>query len=72
MDYRLLTFRNTEGAAEAGVLIGDRVYRAAALVAVAGVDASSVLGLLRSWDRVQGVLAAARPDPETRQEARGD
>src|SRR4029077_17155638 len=49
MDYRLLTFRNSEGAAEAGVLFGDRIYRAAALLAGAGVDASSVLGLLRSW-----------------------
>src|ERR1700730_10833944 len=65
MDYRLLTFRNSEGAAEAGVLIGDRIYRAAALVAGAGVDGSSVLGLLRSWDRVQEMLAAARPEPET-------
>jgi 2-keto-4-pentenoate hydratase/2-oxohepta-3-ene-1,7-dioic acid hydratase in catechol pathway len=64
MDYRLLSFRNAEGGAEAGILVGDRVYRTAPLLAGVAVDVSSVLGLLRSWDIVHPILAAAKPKPE--------
>src|ERR1700726_4139987 len=64
MDYRLLSFRNAEGGAEAGILVGDRVYRTAPLLAGVAVDVSSVLGLLRSWDIVHPILAAAKPKPQ--------
>ena len=64
MDYRLLSFRNAEGGAEAGILVGDRVYRTAPLLAGVAVDVSSVLGLLHSWDIVHPILAAAKPKPE--------
>jgi 2-keto-4-pentenoate hydratase/2-oxohepta-3-ene-1,7-dioic acid hydratase in catechol pathway len=56
----LVSYRNAAGAAEAGVLVGERVHRAAALLeGVSGVDASSVLGLLQAWDTVHPRLAAA-------------
>jgi 2-keto-4-pentenoate hydratase/2-oxohepta-3-ene-1,7-dioic acid hydratase in catechol pathway len=59
-EYRLLTYRNAAGAAEAGVLVGDRIYRAAALIeGAAGIDASSVLGLLQAWDTAHPLLASA-------------
>ncbi|MBL8664583.1 MAG: fumarylacetoacetate hydrolase family protein [Candidatus Odyssella sp.] len=63
-EYRLLTYRAAKGKPAAGVLIGDRVYPAADL-AGAGVDASSVLGLLQSWDKVHPRLkkAAAKAGP---------
>ena len=64
MEYRLVSFRNDAGDAEAGVLIGERVHRAATLLAGAGVDTGSVLGLLRGWDRVRELLAAGRPRPQ--------
>lgn len=63
-EYRLLTYR-AKGKPAAGVLIGERVYPAADLVG-AGVDASSVLALLQTWDKVHARLkkAAAKPDPK--------
>ena len=61
MDYRLVSFRNEAGKAEPGILIGERVHRAAALLAGADVDTSSMLGLLNDWDRVRPLLAAADP-----------
>ncbi len=64
MDYRLVSFRTAAGAAEAGVVIGERVHRAASLLAGAAVDASSVLGLLQAWDVVRPLLAAANPRPQ--------
>jgi 2-keto-4-pentenoate hydratase/2-oxohepta-3-ene-1,7-dioic acid hydratase in catechol pathway len=58
-EYRLVSYADG-GAAKAGVLIGDRVVPAATLLAGAdGIDSSSVLGLLRSWDRAHARLAAA-------------
>jgi hypothetical protein len=58
-EYRLVSYADG-GAAKAGVLIGDRVVPAATLLAGAdGIDNSSVLGLLRSWDRAHPRLAAA-------------
>ncbi len=64
-EYRLLTYRAAKGKPAAGVLVGDRVYPAADL-AGAGVDASSVLSLLQSWDKVHPRLkkAAAKADPK--------
>ena len=64
-EYRLLTYRAAKGKPAAGVLVGDRIYPAADM-AGAGVDASSVLGLLQSWDKVHPRLkkAAAKADPK--------
>jgi len=63
-EYRLLTYRSG-GKAAAGVLIGEYVYPAADLVGVAdGIDSSSVLGLLQSWDKVHERLKAAKADPQ--------
>src|ERR1700730_10409379 len=64
MDYRLLSFRKAEGGAEAGILVGDRVYRTAPPPAGVGVDVSSAVGLLHPWDIVHPILAAAKPKPE--------
>ena len=58
-EYRLLTYREGSGAPTAGVLIGDRVHPAAALVDGAGIDAHSVLGLLQAWESVRPRLASA-------------
>jgi 2-keto-4-pentenoate hydratase/2-oxohepta-3-ene-1,7-dioic acid hydratase in catechol pathway len=58
--YRLVSFANGAGAPVAGVLAGERVVPAASLLqGVDGVDTSSVLGLLRSWDAVHPRLDAA-------------
>jgi len=57
-DYRLLTYRDG-GKAVAGVLVGDRVYSAAALLRGTGLDASSVKALLASWTRAHRALAKA-------------
>jgi 2-keto-4-pentenoate hydratase/2-oxohepta-3-ene-1,7-dioic acid hydratase in catechol pathway len=64
-EYRLLTYRAAKGKPAAGVLIGDRVYPAAEL-AGASVDASSVLSLLQSWDKVHPRLkkAAKKANPK--------
>jgi 2-keto-4-pentenoate hydratase/2-oxohepta-3-ene-1,7-dioic acid hydratase in catechol pathway len=64
-EYRLLTYRAAKGKPAAGVLVGDRVYPAAGM-AGAGVDSSSVLGLLQSWEKVHPRLkkAAAKADPK--------
>jgi len=63
-EYRLLTYRDANGKPAAGVLVGDRVYPAAALLkGVDGVDASSVLGLLQAWDTVHPKFAAAAGRP---------
>ena len=48
--YRLVSYADA-GSPKAGVLVGDRIVPAASLLRGAdGVDASSVLGLIRSWD----------------------
>jgi len=63
--YRLVTYRAAKGKSAAGVLFGERIYPAADL-AGAGVDASSVLGLLQSWDKVHPRLlrAGKKADPK--------
>ena len=57
-EYRLLSYRDKSGSVQAGMLSGDLVYPVAALLA--GIpEASSVIGLLKSWDKVQPRLQAA-------------
>jgi 2-keto-4-pentenoate hydratase/2-oxohepta-3-ene-1,7-dioic acid hydratase in catechol pathway len=56
--YRLVSYTDG-GAARAGVLVGERVVPAASLLSGLGVDASSVMGLLRAWDEVHPRLHAA-------------
>ena len=52
-EFRLLTYCRDQHPPCAGVLIGDRVFPAAALLDGAdGIDASSVLALLRTWEAV--------------------
>jgi 2-keto-4-pentenoate hydratase/2-oxohepta-3-ene-1,7-dioic acid hydratase in catechol pathway len=58
-EYRLVSYSDG-GAPKPGVLIGDRVVPPAALLHGAdGIDGSSVLGLLRSWDLAHPRLHAA-------------
>ena len=57
-EYRLISYEEG-GTAKAGVLVGDRVTPAAALLQGGGIDASSVLALLRTWDKSHASLAAA-------------
>ena len=58
-EYRLVSYADS-GAPKAGVLVGERVVPAATLLKGAdGVDCSSVLGLLRAWDKAHPLLAAA-------------
>ena len=57
-EYRLVSYADG-GAPKAGVLVGERVVPAATLLEGAdGVDCSSVLGLLRGWDKAHLLLAA--------------
>jgi len=49
--YRLLSYTDG-GKLKAGVLVGDQIVPAAALLKGVDVDATSVLGLLRAWDAV--------------------
>jgi 2-keto-4-pentenoate hydratase/2-oxohepta-3-ene-1,7-dioic acid hydratase in catechol pathway len=58
--YRLLSYRQDSGPVRAGVLIADRVRPASEFFEERdGVEATSVLGLLRSWDRAHERLKAA-------------
>ena len=58
-EYRLVSYLEG-GRAKAGVLIGERVVPADLLLQGAGgIDSSSVLGLLRTWDIVHPRLHAA-------------
>ena len=57
-EYRLLTYRDGNKPV-AGVLVGDRVYPAAALLYGVGVDTSSVKALLGTWTKTHGALAKA-------------
>jgi len=64
-NYRLLTYQ--DGAqAKAGILVNDRVYDCAAVLGDdAGIDSSSVRGILANWDTAhkQLKLAAEKTDP---------
>jgi 2-keto-4-pentenoate hydratase/2-oxohepta-3-ene-1,7-dioic acid hydratase in catechol pathway len=57
--YRLVSYAEGGAAPKAGVLVGERVVPAASLLAGVDVDATSVLGLLQSWDTVHPRLHAA-------------
>jgi 2-keto-4-pentenoate hydratase/2-oxohepta-3-ene-1,7-dioic acid hydratase in catechol pathway len=57
-EYRLVSYAEG-GSAQAGVLVNDRVVPAAALLQGGGIDASSVLALLHTWDTSHARLAAA-------------
>jgi 2-keto-4-pentenoate hydratase/2-oxohepta-3-ene-1,7-dioic acid hydratase in catechol pathway len=56
--YRLLSYRDSGGDAQAGMLVGDLVYPVAPLLADIP-HASSVIGLLKAWDKVHPRLDAA-------------
>jgi 2-keto-4-pentenoate hydratase/2-oxohepta-3-ene-1,7-dioic acid hydratase in catechol pathway len=65
--YRLVSFANGAGAPTAGVLAGERVIPATSLLqGMNGIDATSVLGLLQSWDAVHPRLHAAIADVSPR------
>ncbi|HEU5018936.1 MAG TPA: fumarylacetoacetate hydrolase family protein [Pseudolabrys sp.] len=58
--YRLVSYSQHGGKPRAGVLIGERIYAPADLLGAAdGIEASSVLGLLRAWDEVHPRLNRA-------------
>jgi 2-keto-4-pentenoate hydratase/2-oxohepta-3-ene-1,7-dioic acid hydratase in catechol pathway len=56
--YRLLSYRDTSGQTQAGLLVGDRVHPAAPLLEDIP-NSSSVMGLLKAWDTVHPRLHAA-------------
>ena len=56
--YRLISFTD-RGTPKAGVLVGERVVVASDLLKNADFDTSSVLGLLRAWDKAHPALDAA-------------
>ena len=56
--YRLLSYRDTSGQPQAGLLVGDRVHPVAPLL-VGIPNSSSVMGLLNAWDRVHPRLHEA-------------
>jgi len=57
--YRLVSYADG-GAPKPGVLIGERIVAPAELMpGVGGIDTSSVLGLLRAWDKAHPRLHAA-------------
>jgi 2-keto-4-pentenoate hydratase/2-oxohepta-3-ene-1,7-dioic acid hydratase in catechol pathway len=55
-EYRLVSY-DAGGTPKAGVLVGERVVPAAPLLP--GFDGSSVLGILRAWDKAHPLLHAA-------------
>jgi 2-keto-4-pentenoate hydratase/2-oxohepta-3-ene-1,7-dioic acid hydratase in catechol pathway len=57
-EYRLVSYAQG-GAAQAGVLVADRVVPAATLLPGLDIDSTSVLGLLRAWTVVHPRLHAA-------------
>jgi len=67
-EYRLVSYRDTAGAAKPGVLVEDRVFAPARLLEdlVQACDAGSVLGLLRAWDKVHPRLAAVAGEVDPR------
>ena len=57
-EYRLVSYLH-DGKPKAGVLVGERIIPATALLPGVDVDSTSVLGLLRAWDVVHPRLHAA-------------
>src|SRR5579863_8561851 len=67
-EFKLLTYRDN-GRARAGVLCADRVYPATSLLRDrADLDASTILGLLASWDTALPAVRTAleRPDVDAK------
>lgn len=56
--YRLLSYRVGNGDAQAGMLVGDLVYPVAPLLTDIP-NASTVMGVLKAWDKAHPRLAAA-------------
>src|SRR5215475_6602576 len=61
--YRLLSYKDN-GKPKAGVLIGEQIVPATALLKDVDVDSRSVLGLLQAWDTVHPRLHAAAQKPK--------
>src|SRR5665213_3043997 len=59
-EYRVLSYRGAQREPAAGILIDDRVHPAPSLIA--GIDTSSVMGLLEAWDDARAQLAAVVPN----------
>jgi len=57
-EYRLVSYADGKGA-KAGALIADRIFPAEQLIGGSGIDASSVLALVRNWDKAHAQLYAA-------------
>jgi 2-keto-4-pentenoate hydratase/2-oxohepta-3-ene-1,7-dioic acid hydratase in catechol pathway len=57
--YRLLSYADRDGAAHAGILVGDRVVAAQDIL---GSTFTSVIGILRAWDHSHPRLARAAAD----------
>lgn len=65
MSFRLLSYSVTGAAPRAGLLVGDDIVDvAAALEPMAGVDGSSTLSLVQSWDTVLPKLEALAASPD--------
>jgi 2-keto-4-pentenoate hydratase/2-oxohepta-3-ene-1,7-dioic acid hydratase in catechol pathway len=58
-EYRLVSYTDGGPVPKAGVLIGERIVPAAALLPGVDIDSTSVLGLLRAWDVAHPRLHAA-------------
>ena len=59
-EYRLLTYLGQDNRPNAGILVGDMVYPAKDVINSSdGIDSSSVLGLLQSWERARPRLQQA-------------
>ena len=56
--YRLISYRDAAGEAQAGMLVGNRVHAVAPLLSDIP-NSSSVVGLLKAWDKVHPRLDAA-------------
>lgn len=58
--FKLLTYATAGAAPRAGVLVGDQVHDAAALLAGAGIaDPATTLGILAQWERAEPALRRA-------------
>jgi hypothetical protein len=63
MSFKLLTYY-TEGPPRAGILIGERVFDAAPILAGSGVAVTdTVIGILQDWDLANAALSAAAASP---------
>lgn len=56
--YRLVSFRKGDGAPEAGIKVGERIYGVSSLLP-ALANSATVLDLLKQWDKARPLLEAA-------------